>query len=138
MACPAWNSGTALNPKHLVMDIRNQMLAEGGVPYSAIGGFINGYTNPTVQPGAALVGDVIRDETLWACTTCRACVYECPVFINHVDAIIDMRRYLVMTEGRMPDTITDDGGTALQENHHHLPALLQHNGQRIQRLWWRF
>ncbi|KPL86406.1 (Fe-S)-binding protein [Ardenticatena maritima] len=106
MACPAWNSGTALNPKHLVMDIRNQMLAEGGMPYSAIGGFANGYTNPTVQPGAALVGEVIRDETLWACTTCRACVYECPVFINHVDAIVDMRRYLVMTEGRMPDTVS--------------------------------
>jgi Fe-S oxidoreductase len=103
-ACPAWNAGTALNPKHLIIDLRNQMLAEGKVPYAQIGGFENGYKG--VELGAPLVGGVIRDETLWACTTCRACVYECPVFIEHIDSIVDMRRYLVMTEGRIPDTTT--------------------------------
>lgn len=102
VACPAWNAGTALNPKHVIIDLRNQMLAEGGLPYSQIGGFDEGYQGVTV--GAPLVGSVVRDETLWACTTCRACVYECPVFIEHVDSIVDMRRYLVMTEGRIPDT----------------------------------
>jgi Fe-S oxidoreductase/nitrate reductase gamma subunit len=104
VACPAWNAGTALNPKHLVLNLRNQMLGEGGLPHSQIGGFDNGFRH--VELGAELVGEVILDETLWACTTCRACVYECPVFIEHVDSIIDMRRNLVMTEGRMPDTVS--------------------------------
>jgi Fe-S oxidoreductase len=104
VACPAWNAGTALNPKHLIIDLRNQMLAEGNLPYSQIGGMENGYR--AVKLGEPLVGGVIRDETLWACTTCRACVYECPVFIEHVDSIVDMRRWLVMTEGRIPDTTT--------------------------------
>ncbi|HEX8683225.1 MAG TPA: (Fe-S)-binding protein [Ardenticatenaceae bacterium] len=103
VACPAWNAGTALNPKHFVLDLRNRMLAEGGLPYSQIGGFEDGY-NASAGLGLPLVGGVIKDETLWACTTCHACVYECPVFIEHVPSIMDMRRHLVMTEGRMPDT----------------------------------
>ena len=109
VACPAWNAGTALNPKHLILDLRNQMLAEGGLPYSQIGGFSteahvngNGYNN--IELNTPLVGNVIRDETLWACTSCRACVYECPVFIEHVESIVDMRRYLVMDQGRIPDS----------------------------------
>ncbi|MGH2541820.1 MAG: heterodisulfide reductase-related iron-sulfur binding cluster, partial [Ardenticatenaceae bacterium] len=105
VACPAWNAAMPLNPKHVIIDLRNQMLAEGGLPYSQIGGFDGGNGYRHVTPGAELVGGVIRDETLWACTTCRACVYECPVFIEHVDSIMDMRRYLTMTEGRMPDSV---------------------------------
>ncbi len=106
VACPAWNAGTALNPKHVIIDLRNHMLAEGGLPYSQIGGFDGngGYHDAGV--GQPMVGGVIKDETLWACTTCRACVYECPVFIEHVDSIVDMRRYLTMTEGRMPDSVS--------------------------------
>ena len=49
-----------------------------------------------------MVGDVIKDETLWACRTCGACVQECPVMIEHVPTIVDMRRYLVMNEARVP------------------------------------
>ncbi|MEX2372679.1 MAG: (Fe-S)-binding protein, partial [Dehalococcoidia bacterium] len=52
----------------------------------------------------ALVGDVIKDETLWACRTCGACVQECPVMIEHVPTIVDMRRFLVMNEARIPAT----------------------------------
>jgi Fe-S oxidoreductase len=52
-----------------------------------------------------LVGDVILDETLWSCTTCRACEHECPVLIEQVSEILDMRRYLALEEGRLPDTV---------------------------------
>ena len=52
-----------------------------------------------------LVGDVIKHETLWACTTCYGCVYECPVLIEHVDAIVDMRRYLALIEGDIPASL---------------------------------
>jgi Fe-S oxidoreductase len=52
-----------------------------------------------------LAGGVIMDETQWSCTTCRACMTACPVFIEHVPKITDMRRYLVMQEGRIPDEL---------------------------------
>lgn len=48
-----------------------------------------------------LIGDVITEDELWACTTCRNCEDQCPVMNEHVDKIIDMRRYLVLTEGKM-------------------------------------
>ncbi|MCB0076845.1 MAG: 4Fe-4S dicluster domain-containing protein [Anaerolineales bacterium] len=102
VACPAWNAGTALNPKHLILDLRNEMLRQGNVPHSQLDA-LNGHAPAA---GGALVGEVIRDETLWACTTCRACVYECPVLIDHVTPIVDMRRFLTMTEGRMPDSVS--------------------------------
>ena len=56
------------------------------------------------RPGA-MVGDVIQHETLWGCTTCYACVYECPVLIEQVDDIVDMRRYLALMEGDMPASL---------------------------------
>ena len=52
-----------------------------------------------------LVGDVIKHETLWSCTTCYACVYECPVLIEQVDDIVDMRRYLALMEGDIPSSL---------------------------------
>ena len=79
--CPAWNTGKPLSPKLVVMDLRDELFRE---------------------TSRALVPDVIADDVLWACTTCGACVEECPVDIEHVDAIIDMRRYAVMNEARFP------------------------------------
>jgi Fe-S oxidoreductase len=52
-----------------------------------------------------MVGGIVPHETLWSCTTCYACVYECPVLIEHVDDIVDMRRYLVLTEGDVPSSL---------------------------------
>jgi Fe-S oxidoreductase len=80
-SCPAWNTGKALSPKLLIMDLRVELFRD------------------TRQ---VLVPNVISDEVLWACTTCGACVEECPVDIEHVDAIIDMRRYAVLNEARFP------------------------------------
>jgi len=78
--CPAHQSGLPLSPKLLMMNLRHHLTEGGG--------------------GQALVGDTITEEVLWACTTCYACAQECPLFIQHVSAIVDMRRYLV-GEGRM-------------------------------------
>jgi Fe-S oxidoreductase len=79
--CPAWNTGKPLSPKLLVMDLRDELLRGSR---------------------QALVPGVITDDVLWACTTCGACVEQCPVDIEHVDAIVDMRRYEVMVESRFP------------------------------------
>ena len=79
--CPAWNTGKALSPKLVIMDLRDELFRGGK---------------------QALVPDVITDDVLWACTTCGACVEQCPVDIEHIDAIIDMRRYEVLIESRFP------------------------------------
>jgi len=95
--CPAYNSGKPLSPKQVILDLRNYMHAQAGTP---VGGTEEGGTE-----GRQMVGEVISDETLWACTTCGACVQECPVMIEHIDTIVDMRRHLVMNEARMPETV---------------------------------
>ena len=64
----------------------------------------------TSMHDTALIGEVMTESELWACTTCRSCEEQCPVGNEHVDKIIDMRRYLVLTEGRLPA----EGQRALQ------------------------
>ena len=81
-SCPATAAGTILSPMHLILKLRNSMLSSRG------------------REGSLLLGSVIDQEELWACTTCRACVNECPVLIDHIDAIVDMRRHLV-GEGKL-------------------------------------
>ncbi len=88
-ACPAHLAGRPLNPKQLILDMRDHLWAEGP-------GLLAGQEGR----GVALIGDVIQEETLWSCTTCYACVHECPVLIQHVDAIVDMRRHLTLMEGK--------------------------------------
>ncbi|MFN2188562.1 MAG: 4Fe-4S dicluster domain-containing protein, partial [Candidatus Promineifilaceae bacterium] len=93
--CPAHNSGLALSPKVLMMNMRDN-LKQRGKALSA--GSKNGVLSKE------LVGDVIPDEMLWSCTTCFACDQECPLFIEHVNPIVDMRRHLIM-EGRLDDEL---------------------------------
>jgi Fe-S oxidoreductase len=99
--CPAWNTGKELNPKLLVMNLRDHALAKMPV--------LIGETKPEEATGETktaceqtLVPDVITEQVLWACVTCGACVYECPVDIEHVDMIMGMRRHQVMMESRFP------------------------------------
>ncbi|MGH2636216.1 MAG: (Fe-S)-binding protein [Actinomycetota bacterium] len=92
-ACPAWNTGKPLSPKLLVMNLRDHLLEEG--PRLLDSG-------PGGEPATPLVPDVIDDEVVWACTTCGACMQECPVDIEHIDTIVDLRRNLVMAESRFP------------------------------------
>jgi Fe-S oxidoreductase len=93
--CPAWNTGKPLSPKLLVMNLRDHLFDEGPRLLEAR------RTGTEAEP-TALVPDVVDDEVLWSCTTCGACVQECPVDIEHVDTIVDMRRNLVMAEARFP------------------------------------
>lgn len=96
-ACPAWNTGKELNPKLLIMNIRDHLFDKADF-------LLGEQSEEEAAPvlGTSLVPDVISKEVLWACVTCGACVYECPVDIEHVDAIVDMRRFQVMMESSFP------------------------------------
>ena len=94
--CPAYATGKELSPKLLIMGIRDQMFREGpDLLAMAAGG--KG-TAPT-----PLVPNAVSDDVVWDCVICGACVHECPVAIEHVDHIVDLRRHLVMVEGRFPE-----------------------------------
>jgi Fe-S oxidoreductase len=89
--CPAWTTGKPLSPKLLVMGLRDNMFASADRLLGGGDGEV-----------ATLVPTTIDPDVLWACTTCGSCVEQCPVDIEHVDAIIDMRRYEVLMESRFP------------------------------------
>ena len=102
-ACPAWNTGKPLSPKLLVMDLRDHLFEQGPKILEAR------KAGQELEP-IAIVPDVIDEEVVWACTTCGACMQECPVDIEHVDTIVDLRRNLVMAESRFPT----EAGTLLR------------------------
>jgi Fe-S oxidoreductase len=85
-ACPAWATGKPLSPKLLIMDLRDRVVAEAAGEVE-------------IQP---LVPNAVIDQVVWDCVTCGACVRECPVDIEHIDTIVDLRRNLVMAESRFP------------------------------------
>ncbi|MFL5790037.1 MAG: (Fe-S)-binding protein [Actinomycetota bacterium] len=93
--CPAWNTGKPLSPKLLIMDIRDAAAA------------IDPTGEVELQP---LVPNAVTDQVVWDCVTCGACMRECPVDIEHVDTIMDLRRNLVMAESRFPT----EAGTMLR------------------------
>jgi Fe-S oxidoreductase len=100
-ACPANMAGTPLNPKRVILDIRDSITAYQ--PALPLGPHANGNgAKPGDKDGLQVTGVRIGEEALWACTTCRACVHECPVLIEHVDSIVDMRRDLVIMEAKPP------------------------------------
>ena len=80
-ACPAHATGKVLNPKLLIMGIRDQLMAQNGAP---------------------IVGNGVPEEMIWDCVTCGACVEACPVSIEHVDHIVDLRRSRVMVDSQFP------------------------------------
>ncbi len=87
--CPALNSQKPLSPKQFTVDLRN---------------FLNTNLDLVDKP---LMGNVIQDETVWSCTTCGACEEECPVMIEYVNKMVDLRRGLVMMEDRYPKELTE-------------------------------
>jgi Fe-S oxidoreductase len=103
-ACPAYNTGKELSPKLLIMALRDQLLAEGPRALAAQGKA----DAPKLSP---LVPTAVSDNVVWDCVTCGACVRECPVGIEHIDHIVDLRRNLVMVESRFPD----EAGTMLRD-----------------------
>jgi len=92
--CPAWNTGKPLSPKLLIMDLRDNLFASADRVMAK-----NRAAGTEVE---TLVPSVIDPDVLWSCTTCGACVEQCPVDIEHIDTIIDMRRYEVLMESRFP------------------------------------
>jgi Fe-S oxidoreductase len=130
--CPAWNTGKPLSPKLLIMDLRDHLFAKApyliggksvdgenapdlGNPEDALShsnhvpeaGYPRVEGSGIAQATRPLVGDlaslgVIDPDVLWSCTTCGACVEQCPVDIEHIDHIVDMRRYQVLIESAFP------------------------------------
>ncbi|MDV6319379.1 (Fe-S)-binding protein [Chromohalobacter sp. HP20-39] len=113
--CPAFAAGQPLNPKKLIQDMVVGMAGGSdaqyaGSPYPSpelgdkpVGEHQGSPHGPIVSPASTKDGKALVDaETLWSCTTCRACVEECPMMIEHVDAIVDMRRHLTLEEGATP------------------------------------
>lgn len=122
--CPATGTGKMLSPMDIILKLRDHLTDYGAAvtqkqPWVPAFAFANTKGNQLAlaAKGAAadeaaaasaynpsLIGEVITEEELWACTTCRNCEDQCPVMNEHVDKIIDLRRYLVLTEGKMnPD-----------------------------------
>ena len=95
--CPAYNSGLPLSPKLLMMNLRDNLIERGrALDAKASNGSLE----------KRLVEDIITEQVLWACTTCFACDQECPLFIEHVAPIVDMRRHLVI-EGEIDAELQD-------------------------------
>ena len=88
--CPASQSGRKLSPRKLIMDLRTRMYEKG----------LKLYKNRNYTDNKSYLYDYISLEEIWACTLCNACAQECPVNIYHPQIIIDLRRYLVMEEGK--------------------------------------
>jgi Fe-S oxidoreductase len=127
--CPAWNTGKPLSPKLVIMDLRDHWMAKAPyllgeksaeplegldletveeeghhVPESGFGRVPGHGPEQAARPlvGTAEQGGVIDPDVLWSCVTCGACVEQCPVDIEHIDHIVDMRRYQVMMESEFP------------------------------------
>jgi Fe-S oxidoreductase len=116
--CPAWNTDKPLSPKLLIMGLRDHAFAKG--PYLLAGSdekrealtdeqkaeaqrpLVGTNENGYAHHGDGAVGGVIDPDVLWSCTTCGACVQQCPVDIEHVDHILGMRRYQVLIESEFP------------------------------------
>ncbi|WP_078543388.1 heterodisulfide reductase-related iron-sulfur binding cluster [Litchfieldia alkalitelluris] len=121
--CPATGTGKLLSPMDLILKLRDHLTEKGAVVTSktpwvpavafshtkgnqlALASRQNGFDESAatleIPYNPSLIGDVITEEEIWACTTCRNCEDQCPVMNEHVDKIIDLRRYLVLTEGKM-------------------------------------
>ena len=104
VACPANASGAPLSPRDLILDMRTYADSFGGTTEW----FSQTYADGVKGKGkkTAIAGDIIKKETLWSCTTCMACVEACPVGIEHLTTIVQLRRTLV-EEGDMEDSLQD-------------------------------
>ena len=100
IVCPANITGKPLSPKKLHLDLKHLMIREG-------------YKPPGTENRMALIGDGPEQQSfdeIWSCTTCGACEFDCPVMNEHIQKIVDMRRFLTLMEGNLPE----EGQTALQ------------------------
>lgn len=96
-SCPASNTGKKLSPRKIMMDTRDRL--------EEVGKNIDANKGVFVPDNKSLLHDYITPEELWACTSCNACVEECPVNISPLSIIMDMRRYLVMEQSAAPQSL---------------------------------
>ena len=99
--CPAAMTGKTLSPRDIIWDLREVVLAEGPEVRRSHG---DPAKSDLTKP---VIGSAIAEEDLWSCTTCMACVEQCPVMIDHLDKIVNMRRSLVLNEGKAPKETID-------------------------------
>lgn len=100
--CPAYLTGKPLSPRKVVQDLKTHLLSQSKVLLGAKeAGSENGNAG---SESKALINEVILEDELWSCTTCRACQDICPVYVEHIDKIVDMRRNLVLEQAQMPET----------------------------------
>jgi Fe-S oxidoreductase len=113
--CPAANTGKPLFPKEIILGVKEALLERSheilgaNTVYSKLGiAGVKAHKNAREQAAhhQEMVGGIIRTDALWACTTCYACIEICPVAIEHVPKIVDMRRHLVMEESAFPTEVT--------------------------------
>lgn len=102
--CPANLTGKKLSPRKIIMDTRDRIEELHHSPLIFRPNQYNGETGANPEEGTLVRGKVTAEE-LWACTTCNACVESCPVNINPLDSIIEMRRYLVLEESAAPPAL---------------------------------
>jgi len=98
--CPAYLSGKKLNPKKVIQDLKKQLLTVGP---ELVAAKAKGEPAPA-NPNVPLVENVILKDEIWACTSCGACDEVCPVWVDHIDKIVDLRRNLVMEQSSIPET----------------------------------
>jgi ferredoxin len=96
--CPANQTGKQLSPRKIMMDTRDRL--------EEVGRCIDANNGVWADDGKTLLRDYISEEELWACTTCNACTEACPININPLEIIVDLRRYLIMEESKSPESIT--------------------------------
>jgi Fe-S oxidoreductase len=96
--CPAYNTGKELTPMGFLQDMRRHLTEAGPQLLSAR------RQGQELKEERPVAGDVVSFNTIWDCLTCGACEYQCPLFIEHIPKLMDMRRYLVMEQANMPET----------------------------------
>lgn len=121
-SCPANQTGKKLSPRKIMMDTRDRL--------EEVGKNIDKNQGVFIPDGKSLLNDYITPEELWACTSCNACVEECPVNISPLSIILDMRRYLVMEQSAAPMSLN-----AMMTNIENNGAPWQYN--QMDRLNWK-
>ena len=105
--CPAARTGKMLSPKKIITDLRDHLYHHEAELLKDASSYSNNSEESVPAALEDLVPNVINEEMLWACTTCGACEQECPVLIDHIQRIVDLRRYLVQEKGECPTTLQE-------------------------------
>jgi Fe-S oxidoreductase len=101
--CPTHNTAKPLSPKRLIIDLKHHLLKDGPALLKAKAAPKSGEEAAERPATAEMIGGVTDVDAIWACTTCASCVEHCPMGIEHIDKIVDMRRHLVLMEAQFPE-----------------------------------